>query len=103
MRTSTIPQRAGDATLYELVAHHPEHPVLLIAYCHGQSRARLLKACCRHGQALARLTGTDQLTFARRAHDGATMGAWSIAWTGRTKRDALHEGEHAWIGDQEAT
>jgi hypothetical protein len=34
----------------------------------------------------------------RRPADGATIGTWVIAWTGRTQREAICAGEREYIG-----
>jgi hypothetical protein len=49
------------------------------------------------------LTGTSDITFAKRAGDGATMGPWRIRWTGRTQREAANMGRLPWIGDLKET
>lgn len=88
------------ATLYELtMSHGDEH--ILIAYASNKGRTMLWKCVTseeRVHQIIAR-TGTEEITFAKRAGDGATMGEWSIRFTGRTQRDAIGEGELPYIGD----
>jgi hypothetical protein len=81
------------ATLYELAAIHPDGRRILIAYCGRRSRHGLLDACRGHAAALVALTGDKTIGFAPRAAGGATMGDWSIRFTGRTERDAIMEGE----------
>lgn len=89
------------ATLYELtMSRGDEH--FLIAYASNKGRTMLWK-CVTSDQRVHQIiakTGTEAITFAKRAGDGATMGAWAIRFTGRTQRDAISQGELPYIGDQ---
>jgi len=86
-------------TLYELVVQHDDGRRLLVQYTGAPTRNRLLTACRRWGAQLARLTGTDTLTFGARMADGAVMGDWRIVWSGLTQREAICAGEPTFIGD----
>lgn len=90
--------RPGARTLYELVAQNGDQR-FLIMYRSNRSRRMLLDSCRKHGERLVKLTGVADITFAKRAGDGATMGAWRIRWTGRTQREAVGS-ELPWIGDK---
>ena len=81
------------ASFYELAAIHPDGRCILIAYCGRRSRHGLLDACHRRGPEIIALTGHAEMTFGTRGADGVTLGPWSIRFTGRTKRDAIMEGE----------
>ena len=99
---ATVQERLGKLTnrqtLWELVATNGAE-VYLVRYTNRRSRSSLFESARHSGQQLARLTGSDRLTFYARSGDGAYMGAWAIKWSGRTQRDAIREGEHAYIGD----
>jgi hypothetical protein len=43
--------------------------------------------------------GVDNIYFEKKASDGAVMGDWSIKFSGRTKRQAVVEGELAFFID----
>jgi hypothetical protein len=85
-------------TLYELAAVLADRKVL-VAYCGRRGRSGLWHACVKRGPELAALCGTDRLTFATRAGDGATMGDWTIRFTGRTQRECYIEGELPFVCD----
>lgn len=104
---STNPIRAKLArlhnrpTAYELVATSGDRSVL-VAYSQSQGRSALLK-CLRHReQAVVSLfnEGADpNVTFGKKASDGATVGAWTIRFSGRTQRDAIINGELPYVED----
>jgi hypothetical protein len=89
--------KTGAPTLYELVIERDEQRYLIM-YCGNRSRRMLLDSCRKHGDKLASLSGAQELQFAPRAGEGATIGDWTIRWTGRTQRDAHAEGRLPWIG-----
>lgn len=78
--------RPGARTLYELAIENGDQRILL-AYCINRSRRILWKVARQHGIRLVALTGAENIVFAKRAGDGATMGDWRIRWTGRTLGD----------------
>ena len=84
-------------TLYELAVKHADGRAVLLGYCDRHSRNMLYRVACKHGPKLAALTGAESLTFGAKSRDGATIGDWSIVWTGRTQRDAIMEGELPYI------
>jgi hypothetical protein len=85
-------------TRYELAAQGADGRRVLIAYCARRTRGGLLDACRGRAAQVVALTGSPEIVFGRRAADGATAGAWSIVWTGRTERDAITEGELEFVG-----
>lgn len=87
-------------TLYELAVSHPDGRRFLLGYTVGRSRSTLFRWTSKHGPALVAICGTDDIRFARRASDGATMGEWTINWTGRTERQAA-AGQLPVISDHE--
>jgi hypothetical protein len=82
------------ATLYEIAMSKGDTRYLL-CYTNRRGRAALFDAVARDAarEAVKSLTGTDQIHFARRSADGATMGEWRIQFTGRTQREAIGHGE----------
>jgi hypothetical protein len=87
-------------TSYELAATRGERSYFI---CYSESRSRsafwsCVSAPARAG-ALEWLTGATEITFGKRAADGGTLGDWRIHWTGRTKRQAIIEGELTFILD----
>lgn len=88
----------GRATLYELAAIRGDQRIL-VAYCGNRARRMILRACRERGDALVALTGDESIGFTSTASDGATMGAWSIRFTGRTQRDAIQAGELPYVKD----
>lgn len=103
MTTPTLTDRLARLhnrpTRYELAATHADGRKVLIAYSPRRNRQGLLAAARERGELLVKLAGTDSITFAKLAAGGATMGAWSIKYTGRTQREAYTEGELPYIGD----
>ena len=85
-------------TRYELAIHNTEGQSYLIAYCESKRRQTILSAVNKRALKLVKLTGHDEITFAKKSKDGAVMGDWSIVWTGRTQRDAICENELTWVG-----
>ena len=91
----------GRPTLYELAAIKGEQSIL-VAYCGNRTRRMILRACRERAEALVALTGDKSIGFSRRAAEGATMGEWSIRFTGRTQRDAISAGELPYVKDSVA-
>jgi hypothetical protein len=87
----------GRRTLYELAAENGDQRYLIM-YTSNKSRRMLLDCAREHGERLVPLTGHENIVFAKRAADGATMGEWRIRWTGRTQREAVSS-KLPWIGD----
>jgi hypothetical protein len=84
------------ATLYELTISNGER-TYLICYSGRKSRSAIWDCVTRKGRVerIIALTGTEQITFARKASNGATMGGWAIRFSGRTEREAIGAGELA--------
>jgi len=91
--------RTGARTLYELAAQNGDRRILL-AYCSNRGRRTVWEVARKHAERLVALTGAENIEFAKRASDGATMGAWRIRWTGRTQREAVGS-KLPWIGDRQ--
>ena len=87
-------------TLYELTIAHPDGRRYLVAYAQSKGRTDLWRSVTSEKRVdrIVKLTGTEEITFAKRAADGATMGDWAIRFTGRTQRDCIVEGELTYIG-----
>lgn len=81
------------STKYELAAtNNTTGEKVLVGYTR-KGRNGLFASITRHADAAVRFFGCEAITFAKRAADGATMGEWSIKFSGRTQRDAIIEGE----------
>ena len=79
------------ATRYELAMIRGDDRIL-VCYTNRRGRAGIMDAVHSRATAMIWRTGTDRITFAKRAGDGATMGDWSIQFTGRTQRECYIEG-----------
>jgi hypothetical protein len=90
----------GRNTLYELVAECNGRSVL-IAYCSRRGRRDIWNAVTSKDRVhhVIRLTGADQIAFAKKACDGGAMGQWKIRFSGRTQRDAIVNGELPYVVD----
>jgi hypothetical protein len=75
------------ATRYELAMMRGGDR-LLVCYSSRRGRQGIFEAVRSRVSAMTWRTGTDQIHFAQRAEDGATMGEWTIRFTGRTQREA---------------
>lgn len=89
--------RPGARTLYELIVERGDNRILVM-YTSSRGRRMLLDCARKHADKLTALTGTDSLDFAKRASAGATMGEWTLRWTGRTQREA-YDSRLPWVGD----
>lgn len=67
----------GYHTLYELVAIHPKHGTILIAYCKNKSRSSIWRAILNRADAFQARIG-DHIDWGKRAADGGTCGEWTI-------------------------
>lgn len=85
------------STRYELAAVRGDQKVL-VCYSASRSRQTILSLCRQWAARLTALTGSETIGFAKKAEDGAAMGAWKIRFTGRTQREAIIEGELPFIG-----
>ena len=85
-------------TRYELAVSNFIGQSYLLAYCGSKRRQTVLEVVRKHGLRLTRLTGQEEITFAKRAADGAMLGDWKVSWTGRTQREAICNNELIWIG-----
>lgn len=87
-------------TRYELVATSGDRKVLL-GYTTRNNRRGLWAVVTDESrvQAVIKLVGTESIHFAKRAADGATMGEWTIRFSGRTQRECYIEGELPYVTD----
>jgi len=98
----------GKRTLYELIAEHLDGRRYLVCYTSRKGRTDLWHAVTGDNHegrrdCLIELTGSDRITFAKPARNGATMGVdgeWSIRFSGRTQRDCQGS-ELPYVGDLE--
>jgi len=97
-KTQQLERLRHYATRYELVAVKGDRTVL-VTYTSQKSRDGIYSSAQHRGEALAKLTGTETITFAKKAKDGAEMNGWKINFSGRTQRDAICNGEHPFILD----
>lgn len=79
------------STRYELTISHPDGRRYLVAYTPRKNRAGIFDAISEatRGPWLVAKTGDQDIHFAKRVADGATMGEWTINFTGRTQRDCV--------------
>jgi hypothetical protein len=86
------------ATRYELAAIRGNERVLIV-YTPRKNRQVLWASLRERAEAVCALTGASEVTFGKKAADGATMGEWRICFTGRTQREAIIEGELPFVLD----
>ncbi len=86
------------ATRYELVAANGSTQVLA-GYTAQKSRNSIFKMIRQQGEAWQAFAKSDSFAFGKKASDGATLGAWTIRFSGRTQRDAYIGGELPWFAD----
>lgn len=89
-------------TKYELAITHPNGSSYLIRYTNRRNRTGMWDCLYQVAQAITDLTGTDYVDPAWLVKDGATVGEWTIHFTGRTQRDAIINGELEFIEDIKA-
>ena len=100
--TAKLSRLKNYATRYELVASRDNGADrYLIAYTPRNNRRGLWAAVTEPARAakLVKLTGSPEITFGKKASDGATMGDWEIRFSGRTQRECYLEGELTYIGE----
>ncbi len=95
-------------TRYELAIRHPDGRCYLVSYSDRKSRDAIFHSVAAESRAtrLIELTGDPQIRFGKRVADGATMGEWTVNFTGRTQRECfLGDGgpELDYIGDREVS
>jgi len=67
--------------------------ILRVGYTAKKSRDGVIACLRRVGQEVVNFTGCGEFFTSRRAADGVMMGNWRIAFTGRTQREAIMQGE----------
>ena len=79
------------ATRYELIATDPGGTRYLAGYVRIPSLRSAIKMLCQNGEAWVRTTGADQFQIEGKGRKGWTlhMGAWTVAYSGRTKLEAM--------------
>lgn len=82
------------ATRYEIVARRGNDS-LLVGYTGRRSRRGLIGMICQQREYVVAKMGEEFCIEG----DAARVGGWSISFSGRTQRDAIVEGELAFIGD----
>lgn len=97
--TKQLERLKNRCTAYELAMTHPDGRSFLIRYTNRRTRSGLYNCCYQAAVAIDKVAGTDFFTPAKRAADGGTIGEWTIAFTGRTQRDAIINGELVFIED----
>ena len=99
--TEKLARLQNRSTRYELAVKHPDGRAYLVTYAQSRTRHIIMVAVNNAGTELVKLTGSKDITFAKKAKAGATIGEWKIVWTGRTQRQAYCEGELTFILDIE--
>lgn len=80
-------------TRYELIATNADGRKVLVRYTSRVGRRGLYDALTQDAEQICQFFGTDSIHFGKRAADGATMGEWTIKFSGRTQREAILCGE----------
>ncbi len=84
-------------TRYELAMWCGDRKIL-IAYTPRRGWAGITAAIQSKADAIVAAAGADYIRFGKRASDGATLGDWTINFTGRTQREAYIQGELEYVG-----
>ena len=87
-------------TRHEITARHPDGRTYLVGYTPRKSRRGLLSAMQNVGGPMIEkldIGEDDEITWATQPTPRAFTGDWTIAFTGRTQRDARMESEHPFI------
>lgn len=90
------------STLYEAVIVRPDGAKCLLAYCGQHSKRGLQMALQTRGEHAVRFLGVApdaRVTVERGSQDLRITGGGIVRFSGRTKRDAIMEGELAYVGD----
>ena len=90
-----------EPTRYEITARHADGRELLVVYTSQKSRHGLLKAV----QGNASVLFSDDALFGpitAKPLPNVRSGEWTIAFSGRTQRQALNEGERPFVLESEA-
>jgi hypothetical protein len=90
----------GRITSYEVVIEHPDGRRYLLRYLVSPSRYGIIKDAMRfHGERILKLIGDDNTFDASHWKQGIRIGGWIVRLTGRTRREAIIEGELPYITD----
>jgi hypothetical protein len=84
------------ATKYEIVAVL-NGTTRLVLYTGQHSRSGLIASVRQRGEELVKFCKAEEFDLGKRAADGVHIGNWHIAFSGRTKREAISEGEFPFI------
>ena len=85
-------------TSYEIVAVHADGRRVLIGYSVGKSKNGIYRMMTKNGPLNgARLGLADDARMSGLPASKVQVGPWVVAYTGRTQRDAIIEGELPWI------
>lgn len=89
---------------YEVIAERQGEKILL-GYTRRKSREGLWAVITREfvSKPLVKLTGDENIHFAKKASEGGFMGPWQIHFSGRTEREAVLAGEHKKIQSMATT
>ena len=85
-----------ELTKYEVTATHTDGSSVLIGYTARLSRPGLLALMRHRGPAVVahlRIGDKDQISFTTKPRPAAKVNAWTVGFTGRTKREAKQIGE----------
>jgi len=84
------------ATKYEIVAAL-NGTTRLVQYTARHSRSALIASVRQRGEQLVKFCNAEEFQIGKRAADGVHIGNWHIGFSGRTKREAISEGEFPFI------
>jgi hypothetical protein len=91
----------GKQTLYELIAVHADGRRVLVQYTYHKGLKHLYHALQDHREHIKALCGTLAFTRLDTPQPEFAFGEWIVRFSGRTQRDAVHEGELPFIRDLE--
>lgn len=94
--TDRLERLRHQTTRYELVMRHTKTgEKRRVCYTARRNRRGLFDAMRSNGEALVRITGAQEFTFG--TGSTATIGDWSVSFSGRTQREAISNGELRWF------
>jgi hypothetical protein len=99
-QTTKLENLRNYETRYELVLTHAETgEKRRLCYTARKNRRGLIDAIFRTGAELGAVTGQKEVVVGQGA--SAQIGAWRVAFSGRTQREAISSGELAWFRAEE--
>ena len=85
------------STKYEAVMSHTDGRKMLFCYA-PKSRASLLRYLDKHATVLVGVAQADRVYPGEQRGEAFRLGQWAVAFTGRTQRECIQDGELPWWG-----